>query len=72
MPAFVILHDRVLHAIAASLPTDPDALMAIPGIGPAKLDRYGHPVLAIVQAYLVDTTRPASSSSPASESASLH
>ena len=72
MPAFVIFQDRVLHAIAASLPTDPDALMAIPGIGPAKLERYGHSVLAIVQAYLVDTTRPASSSSPSSGSAGLH
>ena len=72
MPAFVIFHDRVLHAIAASLPTDPEALTAIPGIGPAKLERYGRSVLAIVQAYLVDTTQPASSSSPSSASAGLH
>jgi ATP-dependent DNA helicase RecQ len=56
VPPFVIFHDQVLRAIAAGLPTDPNALRAIPGVGPAKLERYGHTVLAIVQAYLSDTT----------------
>lgn len=56
VPPFVIFHDQVLRAIAAGLPTDPNALRAIPGVGPARLERYGHTVLAIVQAYLADTT----------------
>lgn len=59
VPPFVIFHDQVLRAIAAGLPTDPNTLRAIPGVGPAKLERYGHVVLAIVQAHLADTTRPA-------------
>jgi superfamily II DNA helicase RecQ len=62
VPPFVIFHDQVLRAIAAGLPTDPNALRAIPGVGPTKLERYGHVVLAIVQAHLADTTRPASPS----------
>jgi hypothetical protein len=57
---FVIFHDRVLRAVAASLPADPEALRAIPGVGPAKLEQYGHTLLAIVQAHLADTSRVAS------------
>jgi len=56
VPPYVIFHDRVLRAIAANLPTDPEALRAVPGVGPAKLERYGPTVLAIVQAYLADTS----------------
>jgi superfamily II DNA helicase RecQ len=58
VPPFVIFHDRVLHAIAANRPTDPETLLAVPGLGPAKLERYGHTVLAIVQAHLADTSQP--------------
>jgi ATP-dependent DNA helicase RecQ len=54
VPPYVVFHDRVLRVIAARLPTDPDGLRAIPGIGPAKLEQYGHTVLTIVQAHLAD------------------
>ncbi|GAB4526215.1 MAG: hypothetical protein Kow0063_00190 [Anaerolineae bacterium] len=54
VPPFVIFHDRVLRAIATSLPTDPEALRAVPGVGPAKLEQYGHTILSIVQAHLAD------------------
>jgi DNA helicase-2/ATP-dependent DNA helicase PcrA len=49
VPAYVVLNDAALGAIAASRPADLRALVAIPGIGPRKLDLYGPDVLAIVR-----------------------
>ena len=46
---FVILHDRTLHAIASALPQSADDLLAIPGMGPAKLSAYGAAILDIVK-----------------------
>jgi DNA helicase-2/ATP-dependent DNA helicase PcrA len=56
VPAFVIFHDSTLRAIAEALPASRDALLAVPGVGPVKLDRYAEPVLAIVRAH---ANRPA-------------
>ena len=47
-PAFVILTDATLEAIAESRPATPAELVALPGIGQVKLDRYGAEVLALV------------------------
>jgi len=49
VPAYVILHDRTLAEIAASRPTDIDALAAISGIGAKKLERYGAALLDMVR-----------------------
>lgn len=46
-PAYVVMHDRTLEAIAATRPTSEEALRAIPGIGPAKLEAYGDDLVAI-------------------------
>ena len=48
VPPYVILHDRTLDAIASSLPDSRDALRDLPGIGPAKLERYGAAILELV------------------------
>jgi DNA helicase-2/ATP-dependent DNA helicase PcrA len=48
VPAFVVFTDVTLQAIAERRPADLDALLAIPGVGPAKLEAYGAQVLAIV------------------------
>ncbi|MGH3565857.1 MAG: ATP-dependent DNA helicase UvrD2 [Pseudonocardia sp.] len=48
VPAFVVFTDATLTAIAEQRPADPATLVAIPGIGPRKLDRYGQAVLALV------------------------
>jgi superfamily II DNA helicase RecQ len=45
---FVILHDRTLTAIAASLPRSMEELHAVPGIGAAKLTAYGDAILSVV------------------------
>ncbi|MEI6363731.1 MAG: ATP-dependent DNA helicase UvrD2 [Actinomycetes bacterium] len=48
VPAYVVFTDVTLVAIAEQQPTDDDALMEIPGIGPKKLDAYGPSVLDLV------------------------
>jgi DNA helicase-2/ATP-dependent DNA helicase PcrA len=48
VPAFVVFSDATLLAIAERKPADNAALLAIPGIGRAKLDAYGTDVLQIV------------------------
>jgi len=48
VPAYVVFSDATLLAIAERRPTDDDALLAIPGIGRAKLDNYGGDVIALV------------------------
>ncbi|MDO4785200.1 MAG: HRDC domain-containing protein, partial [Propionibacteriaceae bacterium] len=47
-PAFVVFTDSTLTALAEALPRDRAALLAIPGIGTRKADRYGDEVLAII------------------------
>ena len=48
VPPYVVFHDTVLHAIAAARPGTLGELAQISGVGPAKLERYGDEVLAIV------------------------
>jgi DNA helicase-2/ATP-dependent DNA helicase PcrA len=50
MPAYVILKDADLDGIAAALPRSLDELAQCRGIGPAKLDRYGDELLAVIDA----------------------
>jgi ATP-dependent DNA helicase RecQ len=42
---FVILHDSTLREIASRRPASLIQLGAVPGIGPAKLERYGDDIL---------------------------
>jgi DNA topoisomerase-3 len=51
LPAFRILTDRTLLAIAAETPGDENALLRVHGIGPALAKRYGSAVLGIVARY---------------------
>ncbi len=48
VPPYVIFADRVLHEIARIKPASTKQLGIISGIGPAKLERHGDEVLAIV------------------------
>jgi DNA helicase-2/ATP-dependent DNA helicase PcrA len=49
VPPYVVFHDSVLQHIAAARPSSLGELAQIPGIGPAKLERYGTDVLALVE-----------------------
>jgi ATP-dependent DNA helicase RecQ len=48
VPAYVILHDKTLHELAARQPASPDELHDIPGIGQAKAERYGAGLLEVI------------------------
>ncbi|HKF50381.1 MAG TPA: ATP-dependent DNA helicase RecQ [Terracidiphilus sp.] len=45
--AFVVLNDRTLNAIAAARPSNPHELLAIEGMGPSKVGRFGEAILAL-------------------------
>jgi DNA helicase-2/ATP-dependent DNA helicase PcrA len=57
VPAYVVLSNRHLAGIAAAMPTDAAELRACDGIGPAKLERYGDDILAVLDS--VRETAPA-------------
>ena len=46
VPAYVVFHNATLEEIAARRPRSLAELAAVPGVGPAKLERYGEEVLA--------------------------
>ncbi len=48
VPAYVVFNDATLLHIAERRPTSEEALLAIPGIGPAKLTLYGRALLDLV------------------------
>jgi DNA helicase-2/ATP-dependent DNA helicase PcrA len=50
VPPFKVFHNRVLDEIARARPRSRDDLAAVPGVGPAKLERYGDEVLGVVAA----------------------
>jgi ATP-dependent DNA helicase RecQ len=48
VPAYVVFHDRTLNELAARRPADLVELETLPGIGRAKLDRYGQAILDVI------------------------
>jgi transposase len=52
LPAYTILQQKSLLAIADQLPRDSKALMKIPGMGSAKVSRYGAEIVRMVEDYL--------------------
>ena len=49
VPAFVVFGDRTLAELAARHPLDREGLLQVPGIGPAKLERYGDALLGVLR-----------------------
>ena len=47
VPAYVVLHDRTLTALAAERPNNPNEMLKIDGIGPAKVERFGEAILGL-------------------------
>jgi len=47
VPAYVVLHDRTLTALAQTRPTTPRQLLEIGGMGPAKAERFGEAILTL-------------------------
>ncbi|HEY6836246.1 MAG TPA: UvrD-helicase domain-containing protein [Gaiellaceae bacterium] len=49
VPAYVVFHNSTLAEIAARRPRTIPELAEIPGVGPAKLERYGSEVMAALE-----------------------
>jgi ATP-dependent DNA helicase RecQ len=47
VPAYVVLHDRTLTAIAAARPANTWQLLEIDGMGPAKVEKFGAAILGL-------------------------
>jgi DNA topoisomerase III len=48
VPAFRILTDRAVAALAATRPRTESDLLNVPGIGPTIVQKYGREILGIV------------------------
>jgi len=48
VPAYVVLHDVTVEALAALRPRTVEELLAVPGLGPVKAGRYGPSLLSLV------------------------
>ena len=51
LPPYVIFHDRTLAEMAARRPRTAVELAAVPGVGEAKLARYGEAFLEVINAH---------------------
>ncbi|MDO8562978.1 MAG: ATP-dependent DNA helicase RecQ [Candidatus Limnocylindria bacterium] len=49
VPAYIVFSDAVLRQMAERRPRDPAGLLALSGVGPAKLARYGDAFLALLR-----------------------
>ncbi len=45
VPAYIVFSDQVLREMALRRPSTPGELLAVPGVGPTKLERYGEAFL---------------------------
>ncbi|MCU0706859.1 MAG: DNA helicase RecQ [Pirellula sp.] len=54
LPPYIILSDRSLAELSACRPSTREGLLAISGIGQAKVDAYGEVVLAAIASYCQD------------------
>jgi superfamily II DNA helicase RecQ len=50
VPAYVVMHDRSLTAVALTRPQNPRQLLEIDGIGPAKVEKFGEAILGLCSA----------------------
>ena len=51
VPPYVVFHDATLKEFVRLRPTSPDAMLAIHGVGKAKLERYGQAFLDVLVAH---------------------
>ncbi|HEV2134215.1 MAG TPA: ATP-dependent DNA helicase RecQ [Terracidiphilus sp.] len=47
VPPYIVLQDRALNAVALAKPANPNQLLAIDGIGPAKVEKFGEAILSL-------------------------
>jgi ATP-dependent DNA helicase RecQ len=49
VPAYIVFNDATLRAMAAARPQSAADLLDVPGVGPAKLERYGQAFLVALR-----------------------
>ncbi len=49
LPAYLVVTDATVQALAEGMPSNLDELAEIPGLGPAKLERFGTSLLALLE-----------------------
>jgi superfamily II DNA helicase RecQ len=47
VPAYVVMHDRTLRAVAQTRPRNRKELLEIDGMGPLKVEKFGEAILAL-------------------------
>jgi ATP-dependent DNA helicase RecQ len=47
IPAYMVLNDRTLTAVAQECPANPKQLLEVSGMGPSKVDRFGEAILGL-------------------------
>jgi superfamily II DNA helicase RecQ len=47
VPAYVVMHDRTVMALAKARPGNPKQLLEIDGMGPAKVEKFGEAILGL-------------------------
>ena len=52
VPAFVVFSDATLRGLATARPVNRQAMLAVSGVGPAKLERYGDAFLSVVREHV--------------------
>lgn len=51
VPAYIVFPDATLAALAEEMPATPAELLAISGIGPMKVEKFGESLLALIDAH---------------------
>jgi ATP-dependent DNA helicase RecQ len=49
VPSYVIASNKALEGLVRYRPMDYDALLAVPGIGPVKAQKYGRAILDLLK-----------------------
>jgi len=55
MPAYVVFNDDTLIGIAEAMPATLRDLLSCRGVGPAKIDKYGDEVLAVLEPFMLSS-----------------
>ncbi len=49
VPAYVVMHDRTLYAVAQARPQNPRQLLEVDGMGTAKVEKFGKAILELCE-----------------------
>jgi DNA helicase-2/ATP-dependent DNA helicase PcrA len=55
VPAFIVFHNTTLEAIAVAMPSSEQGLLAVPGMGPKRVELYGDEVIATLDGVRAST-----------------